>query len=317
MFRFLYSQVALLLMTSTVFAQETAETVAAEGIKNIENVVSEQWSTAKSLIDTLIDFCVKYSFQVIGGLIVLFLGWIVAGYVAKWLLKFFNKKAIDVTVSKFIVGIVKILIIVFAVIVALGKFGIEIAPLIAGISVVGFGTSFALQGTLSNFAAGISLIFTKPFKVGEIIEVAGVMGEVTDIKLPRTELKTIDGTKIVVPNNHIVGEIIQNYSDFKRMKVVIGISYSSNIQQAIQIVKEIVEADSRVINAKEAKIGVEEFADSSINICARLRVKQDEYFDTLFSINNQIFEKFSEANIEIPFPQRDVHLISQDTSAKV
>jgi len=113
-----FQSVGYIVLAKFSHAQE--ETDVAQ---NIEKVVSEQWSTAKSLIDTLIEFCVQYSFQVLGGLIVLALGWMVAGYAANWLLKFFAKKEFDVTVSKFIVGIVKMLVIIFAVIVALGKFG--------------------------------------------------------------------------------------------------------------------------------------------------------------------------------------------------
>ena len=126
-------------------------------------------TNAKKLIDLMIEFCVKYSFQVLGGILVLLLGWFVAKFVAKFLKKFLEKHKVDVTVAKFLITITKLLVVAFAALIALGKFGITIAPFIAGLSVIGFGTSFALQGPLSNYAAGITLIFTKPFKVGDII----------------------------------------------------------------------------------------------------------------------------------------------------
>ena len=211
----------------------------------------------------------------------------------------------------FLVGGVKLVIMAFAVIVALGKFGIEIAPLIAGISVVGFGTSFALQGPLSNYASGATLIFTKPFKVGDIIEVAGVMGEVLDMKLPRTEIKTVDGNTIVIPNKHIIGEIIQNYSMAKKLDISIGVSYSTDMDKAIGIVRDVIKKEEKVLSTKEPKVGITEFADSSVNIFARLWCAQDDYWDVKFNVNKHIFEAFNKEGIDIPFPQRDVHVINK------
>jgi small conductance mechanosensitive channel len=306
------------LLTRSTFAR-AQETVASEPAgapahqppQSLEEMAMQQVDTVKNLINMITEFLVKYSFQVLGGIIVLVLGWMVARFIGNWLLKFLGKKQIDVTVSKFIVGAVKLIILAFAFIVALGKFGIEIAPLIAGISVVGFGTSFALQGPLSNYAAGISLIFSKPFTVGQIIEVAGVMGEVIDIKIPKTELKTVDGTMITVPNKDIVGEIIHNYSTYKKLDITVGVSYKSDVEKALKVVNDIVTHEGRVTKDVRPKVGISQFADSSINIYARLWCKQDHYWDVLFDVNKKIFAEFARTGIEIPFPQRDVHIISQ------
>lgn len=276
-------------------------------IKSVKNVANEQIETAKKLIDIIAEFLIKYSFQVIGGLIVLFIGWLVARQVARITNRFLRTKNIDITVSKFIVASVKVLILSFALIVALGKFGIEIAPLIAGLSVAGVGIGFALQGPLSNIAAGISLIFTKPFKVGDIVEVVEQVGEVVDIKLARTELKTVDGTTIIIPNKHIIGEIIENFSTFKRLDIKVGVSYSSDMDKVISVVKNVIHEESRIVS-ENAKIGIEEFGDSSVNIYARVWCKQDNYWSVLFDVNKKILEVFKKNNIEIPFPQRDVHL---------
>src|SRR3989339_1123086 len=184
--RFALLQVGLAIMATYAHAQTD--------VKSIKQVASDQVETARGLFDVIVEIIVKYGFQVLGGIIVLVVGWLVAGYIEKIVNKMLQSKNLDVTVSKFIVGAVKLLVMAFAVIVALGKFGIEIAPLIAGISVAGFGLSFALQGPLSNYAAGASLIFTKPFKVGDIIQVIGVEGEVEDLTLPRTVLRPVDGT---------------------------------------------------------------------------------------------------------------------------
>lgn len=265
-----------------------------------------QLQTAKSLIGLILEFVVKYSFQVLGGIIVLWVGWFVAKYIAGIVAKLLEKQRIDVTVSKFIVGAAKWAVMVFAVIVALGKFGIETAPLIAGVSVAGFGLSFALQGPLSNYASGATLIFTKPFKVGNIIEVVGVVGEVLDMKLSRTEIKTVDGNTVVIPNKHIIGEIIHNYSDAKRVDINVGVSYKCDVQKAIDIVRDVIQKDVRVV--KEPNVGISAFGDSSVNIYGRVWCKQDDYWNVMFDVNKNILGEFKRQSIEIPFPQRDVHV---------
>jgi small conductance mechanosensitive channel len=213
---------------------------------------------------------------------------------------------VDVTVAKFIASAVKLLVMVFALIAALGKFGIDVAPLIAGISVAGLGVSFALQGPLSNYASGITLIFTKPFKVGDIIEVVGVSGEVLDIKLARTDLKSLDGTMYIIPNKHIIGEIIHNCSDVKELDLNIGIGYKTDVTTAIQLMKNLIKEDKRVM--REPNLGISSFGESSININARVWCKVNDYWNVMFDLNKQIFEAFKQNGIEIPYPQREIRI---------
>lgn len=276
--------------------------------QSLEEVAVEQVQTFKKLIDIIIEFFVKYSFQVMGGFIVLALGWFIGGFISKKLLAFFEKKQFDITVSKFIAQCVKLMVLVFAAIVALGKFGIEIAPLIAGLSVAGFGLSFALQGPLANYAAGVSLIFTKPFKVGDIVEVAGRTGEVLEIKIPRTEMRTVDGELIMIPNNHIVGEIIHNCSSFKRVDIDVGVAYDADVQLAINIIKEIIKNDKRIEHGEKTSVGIKTFGDSSVNLHGRVWCPQEVYWEVLFDLNKKIFDTFNQKGIVIPFPQSVVHL---------
>ncbi|MFH1868994.1 MAG: mechanosensitive ion channel domain-containing protein [Candidatus Omnitrophota bacterium] len=296
----------LFLAPAAVFFLRDAIAQQEEALPKV--LFASEISTAKKLLDILIEFCVEYSFQVLGGIIVLALGWIISKFAAKFLRRLFEKHNMDITVSKFVIAMVKIIIIAFAALIALGKFGITIAPFIAGLSVVGFGTSFALQGPLSNYAAGITLVFTKPFKVGDIIEVAGAMGEVQDMTLPRTLVRTVDGTLIVIPNKHIIGEVIHNYSSYKKLDITVGVSYGSDMDKAITAVKDVVSRDKRVAQSPLPKIGISEFADSSINIYSRIWCKQSDYWDVMFSINKNINDEFKKAGITIPFPQRDVHI---------
>ncbi len=266
-------------------------------------------SSVSKILDWVMESCVKYSFQVLGGLVLLAIGWFIGNFLARITRDMLKKKNVDVTVTKFIAGAVKLLVMIFAAIAALSKFGIEIAPIIAGLSVVGFGTSFALQGPLSNYAAGIMLVFTKPFKVGDIIEVVNVHGEVEDMTLSRTILITVDGDKIIVPNKHIIGEIIHNSSTLKRVDINVGVSYATDVENAIRVIKAVVDSDSRVITSRGAKVGVLDFGDSSVNIFIRLWCKQQDYYEVKFAINKNILATLQKNKIEIPFPQRDVRIV--------
>ncbi len=273
-----------------------------------EKAVGENIGTLKKILDIVIEYAVKYSFQALGGVIILVAAWVAANFITKFFTSFLQKHNVDVTIAKFLVSALKLLIMAFAVMMALAKFGIEIAPIIAGLSVAGVGVGLALQGTLSNYAAGISLIFTKPFKVGDIIEVVHEMGEIQDIALARTIMKTVDGTIINIPNKHIIGEIIHNYSDYKRLDIKIGVGFKSDIEKCIRLIKEVVSKEKRIALKPEPKIGISDFGDSSVNLYARIFCKQADYWDTMFSVNKEIFESFKKNGIEIPFPQREVYL---------
>ena len=137
------------------------------------------------------------------------------------------------------------------------------------------------------------------------------MGEVTDMTLARTEMKTLDGTLIVIPNKQIIGEIMHNYSSFKKLDLTIGVSYDSDTDKAMDIIKDIVLQEDRITKTPEPKIGISEFADSSVNIYARLWCRQSDYYDVLFSINRKVFAEFNSSGITIPFPQRDVHMVPE------
>lgn len=266
-------------------------------------------------MDLILESLVKYGFRVMGGVIVLVAGWIVAQCVAKFFKNFLERKKIDVTVTKFLTSIAKLLILAFALLIALSQFGIEITPLIAGFSVAGVGVGLAMQGTLSNYAAGTSLIFTKPFKVGDVIEVAGVTGEVKDINFGSTSLVNVDGVKITVPNKHIIGEVIQNYAGLKKVSLKVGIGYDSDVDKAIRIVRDLLREDKKILREKEPKIGISEFADSSLTLSAHFWCQQSDYLDVLFGIHKGILEAFRIHEITIPFPQRDLHLTPEGEEA--
>jgi len=270
----------------------------------------EEMKALEQVYDTAINFFLNYSFQVIGAIVILVLGLYAGRYAAALILKLLGRKDLDVTLSKFIANIVKGCVIGFAVLVALGKFGITVAPLIAAVTAMAFGASFAIQGPLSNYGAGIAIIISRPFVVGDTVRVKGVSGVVEEVKLGATLLTDEDGVRITIPNKHIVGEIIQNSAQWKIVEEVVGISYGSDPEKAITVIEKILEQFEDISKEPPPLIGIQEFADSSINIGLRYLVPTKKYFETLYNVNRAVFKGLKENQIEIPFPQRDVHLVS-------
>ena len=273
--------------------------------------MEEEIQAVQKIADLIIDFFVRYSFQVAGAIIVLLAGWIVARTVASFVLRFLEKKKLDITFSRFIASTVKLIVIAFAFIVALGKFGISIAPFIAAGAAIAFGASFAIQGPLANYGAGLVIIFTRPFVVGNTITVAGVSGVVEEVKLGATILTDEDGVTITIPNKHVVGEILHNSEERRIVEDVVGISYESDPEEAIQITTRALGGIERVSKDPPPQVGIQKFGDSSIDIGFRYWVPSKRYFLTLYEVNLAVYKNLKEGGVEIPFPQRDVRIVSQ------
>jgi len=271
----------------------------------------------QNLVNTVIDFFVNYSFQVIGAILVLIVGVIVARSLSSFLMKLFERKNFDITLSKFAAAAVKGTIIGFAILVALGKFGITIAPFVAALAALAFGASFAIQGPLSNYGAGLVIILTRPFVVGNTIKVGEVSGIVEEVNLGATILTDEDGVKITVPNKHIVGEVLYNSEECKIVEELVGISYDGNPEEAIRIIKNTLDEFQEISKDPTPRVGIQEFGDSSINIGVRYWVPTKTYFETLYSVNLAVYKELKQANIEIPFPQRDIHVVSRSPEGQV
>jgi len=273
--------------------------------------MQQELETLQQLTNLVIDFLVKYSFQIIGAIIILIVGIKVAGWLGRSVTRFCEKHKIDITLSRFLGSSVKILVITFVIIVAIGKFGISIAPFIAALGALAFGSSFAIQGPLSNYGAGISIILTQPFKVGNTITVKGVSGVVEEIHLAATILTTEDGEVITIPNKHIVGEILLNSFANKIVETTVGISYDDDPDKAISVLKEVLADIPEISLEPPPQIGIAEFADSAINIGLRYWVPTKKYFQIQYQVNQTIHRSLATAGIHIPFPQRDVHLVNK------
>ena len=268
---------------------------------NTETIVNK-------IAGAIAEWAVKYSFQVVGGIVILVSAWMLSRFVSNIVQRWLVDRKIDITIIKFLTQAVRTAILALGLLMTLSSFGVQIAPLVAGLSVAGVGVGLALQGPLSNYTSGATLIFTKPFKVGDIIEVKGYQGEVKDISLPRTELYGIDGSTIIIPNKHIIGEVIKNFSEYRKLEITVGVAYDSDIKKALGIIEQIIKAEHRIPNKEVYKLGIAEFAESSVNLQALVWVPQAKCLDVKFAINNNILEQFKANGIVIPCPQRDIYI---------
>lgn len=265
-------------------------------------------ASLQKLYEMLMEFVVNYSFQVVGAIIILVLGFLVARKLGNLVSGLCLKRELDVTLSKFFGNVTKMLVLIFAVIITMGKFGISIAPFIAALGALAFGSTLALQGPLSNFGAGLTIIISRPFVVGNTITIQGVGGIVKEITLTATILDTEDGEEITIPNKHIVGEILRNSFANRVVEGSIGIAYHDNPDEAIEIINKTLASLPQVVKEPKPQIGIQEFADSAIAIGMRYWVPTNKYFQTLFQVNQNIYKDLMNAGITIPFPQQDVHI---------
>ena len=273
--------------------------------------MKEELAQVEKYMDIIIEFGVKYGFQVIYAIIILIIGLIIARWLSNMVVRVCETRKLDITLSRFLGSVVRLSVLGFVMIVVLGKFGITMTPFIAAIGAVAFGSSLALAGALSNYGAGLTIIVTRPFVVGNTIAVQGVTGVVEEVGLGATHLSTEDGERITIPNKHIVGEILTNSFENKVVEIAIGISYDDDPQKAIGIIQEILQQIPEIVNEPAPQIGIEEFADSSVNIGMRYWVPTKQYFQTLYRANLLVYEALNKAGITIPFPQRDIHMSAQ------
>ena len=259
-----------------------------------------------AIANRAIAFLVDYSFQVVGATIILVAGFFLGNWVAVAVAKLCEKRGIDVTLRHFLSSFAKIVVIAFAVIIALSKFGITIAPFIAAIGAAAFGATYALQGPLSNYGAGLAIILGRTFVVGDTIAVAGVFGVVEEVTLAHTTLLTEDGVKITVPNKHIVGEILHNSGEYRIVESSVGISYDADPAKAIGVITQAIAGFPQVKSEPAPQIGIEDFRDSSVAIGYRYWAPTRRYIETMHGVNLAVYQKLGLAGITIPFPQRVV-----------
>ncbi len=282
----------------------------------MEESVKQELVQFQEIYNLVVEFFVNYSFQIIGALIILLLGLWVAGKVSNWSLALMQRHNLDVTLSRFIASCVKILIVAMVAIVSLGKLGISVTPLIAMIGAVGLGAGLAIQGLLSNYSAGLTIVLTRPYVVGDTIQVQGVSGLVKEVHLSHTLLTNEDGVDISIPNKHVVGEIIHNSHANTLAEISIDIAYSADPEQAGDLLKSVLVAfGDEICQDPAPQVGIEAFAASGITLGVRVWIPTERYYDLLYRINQALFNALKEAEIEIPFPQREVRLLNTPPAA--
>ena len=259
--------------------------------------------------DKLIEYVIGHGGALLSALIVAVAGFLIARWVGKLLDRWLVRKAMEPPLRSLLVRITSLLILATALVIALGTAGMDVTALIAGVGVAGVGVGLATQGVLSNLMAGLTIIFTKPYRLGEYIEIAGVQGEVTGIELFSTTLVHSDRSRVVIPNRKIVGEILHNYGHVRQLGLTVGVGYGTDINAALAIVRTVLERNPRVLKDPAPAVGIAMLADSSINIAIGPWTAVADCGPAQAEIYQAVVEQFGAGKIEIPFPQREVRLL--------
>lgn len=264
----------------------------------------------EEMVKTVQSLSVQYGLNIIGAVVTIIIGVWLARFLSRLVGKALLKKEVDQTLINFFVSLIKIGLIIFVIISAASQIGIETTSFVAVIAAAGLAIGFALQGSLSNFAAGIMLIIFRPFKAGDFIEGSGVSGSVEQVGIFISILNTPDNKKIFIPNSKLTSDTITNYSanDTRRIDMVFGIGYSDDIDKAKKIIESILANDTRILKEPVPQIVVAELGDSSVNFNVRPWVESKDFWGVYFDVTENIKKKFDENKISIPFPQRDVHM---------
>ncbi len=258
-----------------------------------------------------------YGLNAVAALIIFFVGKWIARRAVNLGGRLMSQRGIDPTVGGFVTNILYMTLLMLVIIAAMSQLGVPTAQFIAVIGAAGLAIGLALQGSLSNFASGVLLVSFRPCKVGDYIDAGGVSGTVQAITVFSTTLVTPDQRTITVPNSSIMGGPITNFSTSpsRRLDMIIGVSYSSDLEKVKNLLRDIVESDERVLEShKPVQIGVLALANSSVNIAIRPWVANADYWPLHFDLHERIKQQFDQAGIGIPFPQMDVHLSRPDAS---
>lgn len=264
----------------------------------------------ENLIEKVLELLTVYGLKVLAAIVVFIIGRWVAKGLRNLARRVMEKKGVDPTLISFVVNLTYIALLVFVIIAALGQLGIQTTSFIAIIGAAGLAIGLALQGSLSNFAAGFLMIIFRPFKVDDFIEGAGTAGTVEEIQIFTTTLKTPDNKTVIIPNASLTSGNIVNWTvkGTRRVDLVMGIGYEDDIDKARKIMEDVIATDERILKDPAPMIAVAELADSSVNFTVRPWAKAGDYWGVYFDLNEKIKKAFDAEGISIPFPQRDVHV---------
>jgi small conductance mechanosensitive channel len=275
-------------------------------------------TSAQQAADTAVALVSNWGLQVVGAIALLIVGRIAAGMVSRGVRRSLERASVDAGLVPFFSSASYYVVLTVVVIAVLQLFGIQTTSLVAVVGAAGLAVGLAMQGTLSSFAAGVMLLVFRPFTIGNYVEVAGAAGSVEEIGLFTTTLNTPDNVKIVIPNSAVYGRTIKNYSanETRRVDLVMGISYTDDIERAIGIIREVVGKDTRVLSDPDVTVAVSELGDSSVNIAVRPWCKGTDYWPLRFDLTRALKEELEAGGCSIPFPQRDLHVVTLPAGGK-
>jgi small conductance mechanosensitive channel len=262
------------------------------------------------LKDKIIDYLILHASALLGGILILVVGILVSRWLAELISRSLERKNLEPPLRTLIVRISRLLMIGLTLIISLETCGFHMTALITGIGVAGVGIGFAMQGLLSNIVAGLTIIFTKPFRVGEYIEIHGVEGVVSQVELVATTLLHGDTSRVVIPNRKIIGEILHNYGTTRQLNLSVGVAYGTDLNKAQALITEMLRCNPRVLRDPAPVIAVSAMGDSAINIAIKPFVKLADFGAAQSELNQAIVERFRAGQIEIPFPQREIRIVN-------
>ncbi len=276
----------------------------------MDNLISGGVDNISVFVQQLIAFGTTYGLKLVGALLIFFIGRWAAGLAANLADKYMLKANLDKTVVTFLHNVIYSVLIAFVIIAALSKVGIQTASFVAVLGAAGLAIGLALQGSLSNFAAGVLMIIFRPFKEGDFVEAGGVSGIVEKIMVFSTQFRTPDNKRVILPNSAVTGGSIVNYSanPTRRIDMTIGVSYDADLKQVRQVLSDAIATDDRILLDQDVTIAVAELADSSVNFAVRFWVQTGDYWPVYFDMLESIKIALDANNIGIPYPQLDLHM---------
>ncbi len=271
--------------------------------------MNEQAATLNHARDTLIDLAIRFGPRLLTALLILGVGVAASRWVSRVLARALSRRDLEPPIRLLLTRVTAAACMVLFVIMSLQNLGVELLPLIAGLGVAGAGLALATQGVLSNVMAGLSIIFSKPFRVGEYIAIAGVEGVVQGITLFSTTLVHVDHSHVVVPNRKIVGEILHNYGRIRQLDVSVGVAYDTDLPRALALIEEVLRANARILTEPAAVVQPVQLGDSSVGIAVRPWVLVEDLTAAGGEITAAVLATFNSRGVVIPVPQREVRLI--------
>jgi small conductance mechanosensitive channel len=273
--------------------------------------MNEQVASITQAKNTLVDLAIRFGPRLLTAILILVVGLAVSRWVSRWIAGTLNRRDLEPPIRQLLTRLVWIACILLFAVMALQNLGVELLPLIAGLSIAGAGVALAMQGVLSNVVAGLSIIFAKPFRVGDYIAIAGVEGVVDTIALFSTTLTHPDRSKVVVPNRKIVGEILHNYGRLRQLDVEVSAGYGADLAGLVAVIREVLEANPRVIRDPPPLVAPVRFGESAIAIAVKPWVAAQDQVPATGEIYVAVHEAFRARGVAAPVPQREVRLLGQ------